>query len=154
MKFFVSLQSNRGISSAGRAQGSQSWGQEFDPPMLHKNLPLSHLRGIFILSPLSKRPAAAMCGSDLTLAGGIFWQHDQHQNLKSYKTRSGRKGIERRQLKNMLKNSRSYPILFQHIHSPTAFKSHLGWTSFVKRTRWMVLAFGINYYVWVRLCYF
>ena len=28
--------------------------------------------------------------------------------------------------KNMLKNSRSYPILFQHIHSPTAFKSHLG----------------------------
>ena len=135
MKFFVSLQSNRGISSAGRAQGSQSWGQEFDPPMLHKNPPLSHLRGIFILSPLSKRPAAAMCGSDLTLTGGTFRQHDQHQNLKSYKTRSGLKGIERRQLKNMLKNSRSYPILFQHIHSPTAFKSHLGWTSFVKRTR-------------------
>ena len=126
MKFFVSLQSDRGISSAGRAQGSQSCGQEFDPPMLHKNPPLSHLRGIFILSPPSKRPAAAMCGSDLTLAGGIFWQHDQHQNLKSYKTHSGRKGIERRQLKNMLKNSRSYPILFQHIHSPTAFKSHLG----------------------------
>ena len=41
--------------------------------MLHKNPPLSHLRGIFILSPLSKRSAAAMCGSDLTLAGGIFW---------------------------------------------------------------------------------
>lgn len=40
--------------------------------MLHKNPPLSHLRGIFILSPLSKRPAAVMCGSDLTLAGGIF----------------------------------------------------------------------------------
>lgn len=40
--------------------------------MLHKNPPLSHLRGIFILSPPSKRPAAAMCGSDLTLAGGIL----------------------------------------------------------------------------------
>ena len=26
-----------GISSAGRAQGSQSWGQGFDPPMLHHN---------------------------------------------------------------------------------------------------------------------
>ena len=48
--------------------------------MLHKNPPLSHLRGIFILSPPSKRPAATMNGSDLTLAGGIFWQHDQHQN--------------------------------------------------------------------------
>ena len=57
--------------------------------MLHKNLPLSHLRGIFILSPLSKRPAAAMSGSDLTLTGGTFRQHDQHLNLKSYKTRSG-----------------------------------------------------------------
>jgi len=40
--------------------------------MLHKNPPLSHLRGIFILTPLSKRPAAAICGSDLTLAGGIL----------------------------------------------------------------------------------
>ena len=48
--------------------------------MLHKNPPLSHLRGIFILSPLSKRPAAAMSDSGLTLAGGIFRQHDQHHN--------------------------------------------------------------------------
>lgn len=30
--------------------------------MLHKNPPLSHLRGIFILCPLSRRPAAAMIG--------------------------------------------------------------------------------------------
>ena len=45
-----------------------------------------------------------MSGSDLTLTGGTFRQHDQHLNLKSYKIRSGRKGIERRQLKNMLKN--------------------------------------------------
>lgn len=40
--------------------------------MLHKNPPLSYLRGIFILSPPSKLPATAMSGSDLTLAGGIF----------------------------------------------------------------------------------
>ncbi|MCI6046212.1 MAG: hypothetical protein MR732_06075, partial [Alistipes sp.] len=81
------------------------------------------------LSPLQyafRRMLTAMSGSDLTLTGGTFRQHDQHLNLKSYKIRSGRKGIERRQLKNMLKNSRSYTILFQHIHSPTAFKSHLG----------------------------
>ena len=37
-KVFSTLNILWGISSAGRAQGSQSWGQGFDPPMLHKKV--------------------------------------------------------------------------------------------------------------------
>ena len=40
----------RGISSAGRAPGSQSGGQGFDPPMLHQVLSTSTSVGVFLFS--------------------------------------------------------------------------------------------------------
>ena len=51
-----------GISSAGRAQGSQSWGQGFDPPMLHQ-------------LPVAKRPIFQGVSSLVTVRVWGFWKH-------------------------------------------------------------------------------
>ena len=56
--------SQRGISSVGRAIGSQSIGQGFESPILHRNPPQSSLRGIFRISMSLVRPV------DCHLAGG------------------------------------------------------------------------------------